>query len=321
MIPTKRSRAKSRGRGRIVLLGPQSRIVTAGQVVTGLNPKGRIATVTAGWQEREPEDDELDAVLGGGTVNLRLYGRAETVRVEDAELAQAHRALQESIKLLRRAYNARLSPLMDAWISVNDMKGDPAVLDPERDAALRAVRELDAAHIGRISELRAEFWERWRPGERDAVTRQRDEIEARLADASVVAIAGGHIAVLLNRLRTFEIDRLLQGKDLVAWSAGAMALAGTVVLFHDHPPQGPGHAEAFEAGLGFFDDLVPLPNGSWRLALDDHERTRRLARRFAPAMCVLLDDGSRIERRRSAWRAGDSTLRIADDGSTRRAAA
>lgn len=308
--PAKRGRGKSR----IVLLGPQSRVVTAGEIVADLWPKGRIATVTAGWQEREPEDEELDSVLGGRTDNLRLYGRAEAAASEDPELQGAHRSLQESLKLLRRAYNLRLSKLMDTWAALQAMRGDPLVLDPERAAALETVRKLDASHIDRIADLRAEFFERWRPAERDAIAERRSEIERQLADASVVAIAGGHIAVLLNRLRIFGLDRSLANMPVIAWSAGAMALADTVVLFHDHPPQGPGHAEAFDNGLGFYNEMIPLPDGSRRLALDDAARTGRLARRFAPAQCVLLDDGSRIERTKGKWKAGNTTRRITPDG-------
>ena len=36
---------------------------------------GPFATVTAGWEEREPDDGELDQLLGGRSVNLRLYAR------------------------------------------------------------------------------------------------------------------------------------------------------------------------------------------------------------------------------------------------------
>lgn len=317
--PVKKKRAgarRGRDKNRIVLLGPQSRVVTAGEIAADLWPEGRIATVTAGWQEREPEDEVLNSVLGGRTDNLRLYGRAETAAAADPELQQAHRSLQESLKLLRRAYNVRLSKLMDTWTALSVMRGDPAVLDPERDAALESVRQLDASHIVRIGDLRAEFFEQWRPGERDAIVEQRGEIEKQLADASAVAIAGGHIAVLLNRLRIFGLDRMLEGTPLIAWSAGAMALADTVVLFHDRPPQGPGHAEAFDTGLGFVSGMVPLPDGSHRLALDDAARTGRLARRFAPALCVLLDDGSLLERTKGKWEAGETTRRITADGAT-----
>ena len=40
-------------------------------------------------------------------------------------------------------------------------------------------------------------------------------------------ITGGNLPVLLNRLRLFGLPRLLAGRTVVGWSAGAMVLQGT----------------------------------------------------------------------------------------------
>jgi len=120
--------------------------------------------------------------------------------------------------------------------------------------------------------------------------------------------------VLLNRLNLFGLGDLLAGKILIALSGGAMVLSPRVVLFHDSPPQGPGHAEAFEDGLGLFPGIVPLPYGSQRLRTDDRERSGRFARRFAPATCVLLDAGTHVEWRRRGWRSVGEALAIQPDG-------
>ncbi len=310
----------ARRRQRIILLGPQGRTVTVGEVLAATEPSGPIATITAGWQEREPEDEELKARLGGRSVNLRLYGRAEVVMEEDPELAQAHHALQESLKLLRRAYNARLSRLMSAWRAVREMAGEAAVLDPEREAALDSVRRLDEAQLARVKDLRQEFEERWTPLERPAVRRQRREVDEQLSAVRTVAIAGGHIAVLLNRLRLFGLEQPLAARSIVAWSAGAMALAERVVLFHDRPPQGPGHAEAFDGGLGLYRGLIPFPHPSRRLALDDPNRLGQLARRFAPSRCLLLDDGTEIEWTGRRWRGKRAARQLTSDGRCERVA-
>jgi hypothetical protein len=73
-----------------------------------------------------------------------------------------------------------------------------------------------------------------------------------------------------------------------------MALAERVVLFHDHPPQGAGSAELFEAGLGLVPGALFLPHAATRLALTDRHRVALLARRFAPASAYTLDDGDRL---------------------------
>ena len=307
---------KGRRRARkVILLGPQALQATVGRVVEELGIVGEIATVTAGWQERESEQEELDAVLGRGSANLRLYERAERVGEEDPELVAAHRRAQDRLKLLRRAYNLRLARGIEAWRGLARLRGDPEVLEPEREAALQAIRALDRHHVERVREIREEFRSSLRPLERPAVARPRREIEGILGSVEAVVLAGGHVAVLLNRLNAFGLAELLAGKTLIAWSAGAMALSPRVVLFHDSPPQGPGNAEVLEDGLDLFPGLVPLPDGSRRLRIDDRERCGQLARRFAPSRCALLDAGTRIEWSGRGWRSSDEAWQLASDGS------
>ena len=75
---------------RAILLGPQRR-PTLDSVVRPLGLPGPFATVTAGWQEREPDDGELRALLGGRGVNLELYRRWLDVQERDPEYAAAER--------------------------------------------------------------------------------------------------------------------------------------------------------------------------------------------------------------------------------------
>lgn len=299
---------------RVILLGPQRHQVTVGDVVAELGVEGSVLTVTAGWQEREPEDVELHAALGGRTANVGLYGRAERVMAGDPDLAKGHRELQVRVKLLRRAYNVRLAHLMESWKELQALRGHPSVLDPERDDVLADLRAMDERHLARVRELRREFRETYRPDERPSVAVHREEIGRLASEAAVVAVAGGHVAVLLNRMRLFGMSEFLADKTLVAWSAGAMALSPRVVLFHDSPPWGPGHPEAFDAGLGLFPRLVALPHASARLRLDDPDRVGRFARRFGPAACVALDAGARIEWDGSRWTSPSGARRLGESG-------
>ena len=123
---------------------------------------------------------------------------------------------------------------------------------------------------------------------------QRDAIVRRLDAAAAVLVAGGHVAALLSRLRLFGLESELREKRLIAWSAGAMALSERVVLFHDSPPQGPGHAEILDSGLGLLPRLLPLPHARERLRLHDPRRVALMARRFTPLQPVTLDAGSII---------------------------
>ena len=50
----------------------------------------------------------------------------------------------------------------------------------------------------------------------------------------------------------------------------------------------------FERGLGWFPGVVAMPDARRRLHLDDALRVGLLARRFAPAVCLGLDDGAHL---------------------------
>jgi len=82
---------------------------------------------------------------------------------------------------------------------------------------------------------------------------------------------------------------------VIAWSAGAMALTDRIVLFGDRSAHGPGHPEVYGSGLSVVRDVVLLPHARARLLLDDAPRMAVFAQRFAPASCVLLEAGTRLE--------------------------
>ncbi len=281
--------------GRLILLGPQRPDADVGRVLADLGTDGPVAIITAGWQEWEEDDDHLRSTLGPEAFNLVLYERAERVWRDDPELANGHRELQRRVRKLRQAYNVRLANAMGAWIDLEKMPGDPGVLDAERLDALEAVRALDRHHVRRLGELRQTFYESFDPLHRGAVVREREDIRRAMEPVGSVVVDGGHVPALLNRLRLFGVGDFLDDRVVVACSGGAMAAASRVVLFHDSPPWGPGHAEVGEVGLGLFSGVVALPHGSARLRLDDPGRVSRLARRFAPDICVILDPGSRVE--------------------------
>ena len=144
----------------------------------------------------------------------------------------------------------RLVPMREAARRLLEQEGDERLLAPERDDALHALSRLDAHHLGRIASIDQEFESAWRPGERPAVRSHAAAIDRQIGRVEALAIAGGHVAVLLNRLRLFGLAERLGGRALFAWSAGAMAACERIVLFHDSPPQGQGVPEVLESGLG-----------------------------------------------------------------------
>ncbi len=114
-----------------------------------------------------------------------------------------------------------------------------------------------------------------------------------LTQAQVVVVAGGHVGELVRVLHLFHVEPHLP-QVVIAWSAGAMALSERLVLFHDFVAHGVAQTEVFGEGLGVVRGLVPLPHMRRRLRTDDQVRMSVLARRFAPARCVVLDDGIRL---------------------------
>ena len=122
---------------------------------------------------------------------------------------------------------------------------------------------------------------------------------------------------MLNRMRLFGLDRLLDEHVVIAWSAGAMAISDQVVLFHDHPPQGSGNAEIADLGLGLVSGIVPLPHASTRLALNDEQRVSLFARRFAPARSVTLDAGATLVWTQERLDSAAATFRLTRNGRLR----
>jgi hypothetical protein len=192
--------------------------------------------------------------------------------------------------LYRRRLDHAMAALRELW----EETGDSPVLDQERRAALRALKTLDREHLRRIRLVHDHFERTWAPGARPVVAEHRDELAAMIGPARAVLVAGGHVEVLLNRMRLFGLGELLADRAVVAWSAGAMALSQRVVLFHDHPPQGAGNAEVADVGLGLCPGIIALPHARSRLRLGDPRRVALFARRFAPARGVTLDAGSRL---------------------------
>lgn len=304
-------------RSRVVLLGPQRLQPTLAGVVESLGIRGRIAAITAGWEERESEDQELSAHLGGRTVNLVLHARALDVARRDPELSEAWRERLDAQREIHEIYRLRLGHEMDCareLLRRAEERPHNELVAAECEGAVEAVRQLDLFHLRRLRAVREEFEDRWRPNERDAVAHHRREIAATLARVEGLCIAGGHVAQLLDRLRLFNPFSLMPEMPVIAWSAGAMATAERVVLFHDDPPHGAGNAEVFDAGAGLHRGLVALPHAHKRLRLGDPLRVALMARRFRPAACAALDPLTRLDWNGRRWRGATGTRRLCENG-------
>lgn len=277
----------------IVLCGAQHADPTVPRVLREIGVKGPVALVTAGWQEREGEPGTV-ADPGVPAVELALHRRGEQVFADDAELAAAYKARQLKLRLMQDAYRVRLEYAAQAARAVAVRSADPVLATEEAAASLDLIRHIDRDHLARCRAVHAAFEAEVAPRARGVLARQIEELRRAIEPTDAVVIAGGHVAVLLNRLRLFGIAELAGPRPVVAWSAGAMALTDRVVLFHDDPPHGQAISEVLDAGLGLAPDLVVLPEPRLRLRLDDRARVGELAGRYAPARCIALDHGAQI---------------------------
>jgi hypothetical protein len=299
-----------------VLLGPQRHEPTVRAALERLGlGAGPVAAITAGWEEREAEDLELGEHLARPVVNLGLHERAEQVFHGDPGLYEALRQRRDRMRELQRLYRVRLRYLAPAADELLRRQGPDDLLEPERQAALDQLRDLDEHHLGRVRGLEEDLREQQGLATRPDLEAHRRDLARQIAGTRALLIAGGHVGILYNRLWLFGVlDLVPPTLPIVAWSAGAMVLAERVVLFHDAPPQGRGWAEVFGPGLGLCRGVVPLPHASRRLHLDDPVRVQMLSRRFPDALCVALDEGSELVWDGQVWTGSATTRRLGRRG-------
>jgi hypothetical protein len=198
--------------------------------VAALPGDGPIATITAGWQEREADDGELSNALSARDVNLRLYQRSLDVQDRDPVFAAGERRLAEVLEELQDTYVLRLDHALQATYALQRRGNGDQLRAAILGDAIEAVRQLDTEHLRRVGEVRGEFYAALQPHDRPIIAEHRAEVAGLLAEAAGLVITGGHVGVLADALHLFNIAAVLSC-PLIAWSAGAMALTERIVLF------------------------------------------------------------------------------------------
>lgn len=310
----------------MILLGPQRPVPNLKAVLDTLDVKGPLVAITAGWRHDESELDTLVQHVGP-IVHLPLYRWFDEMHEHAPDIAAAYHARQDRIGRFKDLYRLRVHA---ALATVRDLlhllPTDPELVGREIERASEVVRDIDAQALGAVDEVReayARLSDRWDVA---WVRDRRDEAKQAIDNAGAVLVAGGHVAVLRNRMLFFALEhaiepRLRAGMPLVCWGAGAMVMSKRIVLFYDDPPEGPAEPEVLDHGLGFADGLVLFPHAGERLRLKDGERVAALARRFQPDTCLALECGAWVERLADGrWvsRGPDGTAFTLDrDGETR----
>lgn len=277
-----------------VLCGPAGDGDAIARELGRLGVDGAVALVTAGWEEAERNDAALHRALGGGTRNLGLFGRRLDILESDAEYAAEMRRVRDLVTQLREVYLVQLRHALRGVEAVRQHDVRARRLGGvQLDEAIETVRGLDERHARRVDAIFGEFYATYPPHERPVVAAHREEVAAIVADCSAMCVAGGHVRVLTECLHLCNVGALLGEIPLVAWSAGAMAMAERVMIVDDHDPGGRPD-EVLGAGISVVRNVVPLPDARSRLRIDDRNHMALLARRLAPRACVLLDAGDRV---------------------------
>ncbi|NNF50849.1 MAG: type 1 glutamine amidotransferase-like domain-containing protein [Gammaproteobacteria bacterium] len=280
--------------GLIALLGPQSQTASVAMAVNALGVDGSIGAITAGWRDAEGDIGELTEHLGVEVTDLAVYERVEKIFALDVSLFRAHRKRQDILKQLQRLYRVRLRSGADACYRLMKRSEDAELVRLQLRGAISQLRALDRFHSRQIAKVHSEFEKEVALAERPAVREHRSEIAEQLSSLGAVLIAGGHVAVLASRLRLLGMRELLAGHALIGWSAGAMIMTDQLVLFHDKAPQGRREPELLDVGLGRASRIVALPAATQRLDLGQDDHLALMARRFAPASCLALDESDWI---------------------------
>jgi hypothetical protein len=298
-----------------VLLGPQTPTRNVAEAVASANlPDGELAIISAGWQEAENDLDELQEVVGRPLEDLRLYARAEDVFAADRHLKERYRSRQDLLKDQQRLYGLRLKQLAIAARQTMSAGGDPDMLLAEQRHAIAQLRALDRHHLHRTNSIHKQFEAVFDVASSRLLTNHVNELRAIVARCSAVLITGGNIVVLLNRMRLFGVGELLQGRNIIAWSAGAMVLAERIVLFHERMPQRRRESEILGAGFGLVPGYVFLPDATRRLREQDRLRVGLMCRRFSPDVCAALDSGAAMHFADDHLISADAVRRLNRDG-------
>ena len=287
---------------RLILLGPQPEFTTLKSALERLAARGPAALITAGWQEDESDDRALREILPPSSRNLNLFQRSESLFERDSELISVLKTRQDDLRALRDAYRMRLESSLEAARKMVSLQSEESFdYRPEYDSAIEQLRQLDRQYLVRTTQICDACDQKLDIPNRPEVLKHRNQVQSILEQSECLVISGGHVAIILNRLRLFGVLDLNPQLPIIAWSAATMALADQILLFHDHPPQGKGNPEVLRAGEGLYHELLPLPDARHRLDLDDELRVSLLARRFVPYECVELNPLSILDRDQGRW--------------------
>lgn len=254
---------------------------------------GPVGLIAAGWEEDEFEDDWLRESVSNPVVNSKLYELADQLFAEDPEVLKLLRDRQDALRELREINQVQTDRLCETARELLRRDATQETVRQPLATSFRHLQEVDAEYLATVSDTIRSFDQKISPDTRASAISYRQKVLKRLAGCEAILIAGGHVGVLLNRLK---LSRLLSHISLpvIAWSGGAMALGRQVYFFHQFIPHVTGEIELSRKGMGWFEGIQLFPRSAERLKLNDPVEMALLGRRV-PDPCLLMTDSSELE--------------------------
>ena len=285
---------------KIHILGPQRDHPNLVNIVDTHLKDARIAVVSAGWRHEESELKPMARDLRRPLSLLPLYLWFDELGQKEPDLSKEHSERQRRIKAYKKLYRKKLHMHLDYLDFIEKKwRKQPELYEDDYQEALNDLRSIDTGALKRLERIRAQFPNLLEPWKHPSAQPFHEEIRSTLEHCDGLIIAGGHVAILRNRMFFFGFAELLrdflkQGKQIICWSAGAMAMCEQIILYYDDPPEGMGVAEILDTGMGILPNVTFFPHAAQRLRLEVPARVRALTQRFHNQKCITLEVGAHL---------------------------
>jgi hypothetical protein len=273
----------------LLLLGEQREQPRFQAVLKRWKITGPVGLVSAGWEEDEQDDQWVRDSIRNPIVNSMLYELADEVFARDPEVLTLLRERQDHLRDLRDVYQLQLQHLSAILRGLLRRRETQSYVVAPLDLSFAQLRAVDKQYLDSVSEVIRQFDRKIAPKDRPSLVAYRKVVCQRLASCQALLIAGGHVGVLLNRLR---LSRVLSHLRLptIAWSGGAMALGDTVFFYdHFHPHSGQ-ETELSRHGMRWYQGLQVFPRAEQRLHLHNPVEMALLAGRVACRSLVFSQE-------------------------------
>ncbi|MBX3418496.1 MAG: hypothetical protein KF851_12900 [Pirellulaceae bacterium] len=254
---------------------------------------GPVGLVAAGWEEDENDDLWVRDSIRNPVINTMLYELADELFARDPAVLALLRERQDHLRELRDVYQIQLQHFCAIIRGLLIRRETQRTVAEPLDLTFSQLRKVDAQYLTSVAGVIRKYDRELSPKNRPSIVAYQKVVVKRLATCQALLIAGGHVGVLLNRLR---LSRLLNQVPLptIAWSGGAMAL-GEVIFFYDHfHPHSGQETELSRHGLKCYRGVQVFPRAEQRLDLHQPVEMAMLAGRIV-SRSLVMDNESELE--------------------------